>query len=307
MNIRFLETAIRLAELRNFRATAERLNITAAAISNRIAAMEQELGFKLFERDSREVSTTRQGAIFVDEARDIVARYTALIERLDPSQAVRGSVRLGLPPSMAIALLPRISATLKAQFPDIRFTVVTDAGAVLRRKLEAGELDIAFVVTPSDAGMFRVVDLCTLGMAWVASPDLLRHDLGEVLTPEDLAGYPIISYEAGSLNDVRLVDYFAGHGAEEPVLHRSNSLATTVGMAVAGIGITVLPPVTVQRELAEGSLCLLTVTPVFPPTSYAALYLPTAGTRLAQLVAAVAVDAAAAFCRGFDDALARRP
>jgi DNA-binding transcriptional LysR family regulator len=55
MNIRFLETAIWLAELRNFRITAERMNMTPAAISNRITAMEQELGFKLFDRDARDV------------------------------------------------------------------------------------------------------------------------------------------------------------------------------------------------------------------------------------------------------------
>ncbi|MFX5793235.1 LysR family transcriptional regulator, partial [Acinetobacter baumannii] len=64
MNIRFLETAIWLAQLRTFRATADRLNITSAAISNRIAAMEQELGFKLFERDTREVRLTAEGSTF---------------------------------------------------------------------------------------------------------------------------------------------------------------------------------------------------------------------------------------------------
>ncbi len=63
MNIRFLETVIWLSELRNFRATAARLNMTPAAISNRIGAMEQELGFRLFDRDARDVNLTAEGKL----------------------------------------------------------------------------------------------------------------------------------------------------------------------------------------------------------------------------------------------------
>ena len=63
-------------ELKNFRATAERMNLTPAAISNRIAVMEQELGIRLFERDVREVRLTQEGLLFV-EARAISSRAMA--------------------------------------------------------------------------------------------------------------------------------------------------------------------------------------------------------------------------------------
>ncbi|MBN8943402.1 MAG: LysR family transcriptional regulator [Rhizobiales bacterium] len=305
MNIRFLETAIWLAQLRNFRATADRLNITSAAISNRIAAMEQELGFKLFERDTRDVSLTAEGATFVEGARDIVARYNELVRSLDPTSVIKGSVRIGLPPSMALALLPYIASTLRRQFPNVRFSVLT-LGAGMLRKLETGEIDIALVISPSEAGKLRVVELCTLGMFWVASPSLVQHGEDEVLTPEDIAAYPIISYEAGAYNDLRLLDYISGHGPDEPIVHRSNSLTTTVGMAIAGIGVAVLPPVTIQRELREGSLRVLKVSPTFPSTSYAAVYPEAATSRLPALVASIACDAAAAFCSLYDDSLAYR-
>lgn len=306
MNIRFLETAIWLAQLRNFRATADRLNITSAAISNRIAAMEQELGFKLFERDTRDVRLTPEGGTFVEGARDIVARYNELVRSLDPTSVIKGSVRIGLPPSMALALLPHIASTLRRQFPNVRFSVLTGLGAGLLRKLEAGEIDIAFVISPTEAGKLRVVDLCTLGMFWVASPGLVQHGEDEVLTPEDIAAYPIISYEAGTYNDLRLIDYISGHGPDDLIVHRSNSLTTTVGMAIAGIGIAVLPPVTIQRELREGSLRVLKVSPTFPPTAYSAVYPEAATSRLPALVASIACDAATAFCSLYDDSLAYR-
>ena len=88
MNIRFLETMIWLSELKNFRATAERMNMTPAAISNRIAVMEQELGIRLFERDVREVRLTHEGMLFVEGARDIVARYGGLLTAVRPAATV---------------------------------------------------------------------------------------------------------------------------------------------------------------------------------------------------------------------------
>ena len=62
MNLRFLETFVLLAELRNFRMTAERLYTTQAAVSSRIATLEQEFGVRLFDRGVREVTLTADGA-----------------------------------------------------------------------------------------------------------------------------------------------------------------------------------------------------------------------------------------------------
>ena len=61
MNLRFIETFVLLAELRNFRMTAERLHTTQAAVSS-IASLEQEFGVRLFDRNQREVMLTSDGA-----------------------------------------------------------------------------------------------------------------------------------------------------------------------------------------------------------------------------------------------------
>ena len=61
MNLRFLETFVWLAKLRNFRVTAEKLHTTQAAVSSRIATLEQDFGARLFDRGSREVTLTQDG------------------------------------------------------------------------------------------------------------------------------------------------------------------------------------------------------------------------------------------------------
>ncbi|WP_026872834.1 LysR family transcriptional regulator [Inquilinus limosus] len=304
MNIRFLETAIWLSRLRSFRATAERLNITQAAISSRVAAMEQELGFKLFERDARDVRPTAEGQTFVEGAQEIVARYHELVCSLDPTSAIKGAVRIGLVPSMALTLLPDIAGTLRRQFPNVRFSVTTDASHTILQKLSDREIDVALIIRPDEADGLKILDLCTFGMFWISGPALLPHSADGTLGPEDIAAHAIISYEPGAHNHARLVEYLAGAG--DPVLHYSNSLATTVSMTIAGIGIAVLPPVVIQRELREGILHVLKVHPPFPATRYAAVHLDPPMSRLPGLVASIARDAAAAFCCLYDASLAHQ-
>lgn len=61
VNIKFLETFVWVARLKSFRLTAEKLFTTQASISSRIAALEDEMGVRLFVRDSKGVSLTSEG------------------------------------------------------------------------------------------------------------------------------------------------------------------------------------------------------------------------------------------------------
>jgi DNA-binding transcriptional LysR family regulator len=304
MNIRFLETAICLDELRNFRATADRLNITPAAISNRIAAMEQELGFRLFDRDSRDVRPTAEGSMFVGGARDIVDRYHDLVRSLHPVQEIAGTVRIGFLPSMAQALLPGIIGVLQKEFPNVRFSITTDTSTTMLQKLEAREIDAAICIAPPATAGFRVVDLCSLGMFWIADPRILTHAPDETLTIEDLLSYPIISYAVGTHNHKRLMAYFADTLSEVSIVHHSNSLATTINLVSMGMGVSVLPPVSIQRELRDGSLCVLKVQPTFPPTKYSMIQLDRDDENLGGLVTKIAREVTAGFCGLYDDSLA---
>jgi DNA-binding transcriptional LysR family regulator len=304
MNIRFLETAICLARLRNFRATAAALNITPAAVSNRIAAMEVELGVRLFDRDSRDVRLTAEGLAFIQGASDVVERYQDLVGDLKPRAAVAGSVKIGLLPSMALIMLPGMVAFLREQFPMVRLSIVTDTSSVILQKLRQGELDIAICIAPEDTSDLHVADLCHLGMFWIVDPKILQHDIGTTLRIEDLLAYPIISYEIGTHNHARMRNYFSDLVSDGAVVHYSNSLATTIGMIASGVGISALPPVCIQRELREGTLAVLRVDPAFPPTKYSIIRLEREDRKIVRLADEVARDVAATFCRQYDDSLA---
>ncbi|TRA95274.1 MULTISPECIES: LysR family transcriptional regulator [Rhizobium/Agrobacterium group] len=304
MNIRFLETVVWLAELKNFRVTADRMNITPAAISNRISAIEQELGVRLFDRDTRDVHLTREGKAFVSGARDIIARYNQLVSEIAPPLSTEGTVRIGVLPSMAMTILPRIMEVLRTRFPRIRIYVTTDSSQVILDKLEQREVDIILGFHGTDVSLYRITELCNFGMFWIAKGKFKDADVA--WTRSDLLMHPIISYEAGTRNHRRLIEYLPENSFEDNVIHYSNSLGTTINMVAAGIGISVLPPIVIQNELRTGLLKVLNVQQTFPPTEYFAVYLANSPSRLASLVASIADDAASEFCALYDNALAAK-
>ncbi len=295
MNIRFLQTVVWLAELRSFRVTAERMNITPAAISSRVAALEQELGFRLFERDSRDVRPTLIGARFIEGARDIVQRYDQLLD--DTSQALEpdGDIRIGVLPSMASTLLPSIISTLRERFPRIRVSISTESSPTILHHLEHRELDIILGFPGTDHALYRITPLCRFQMIWVSSKDYPSDD-DPLVRAERLRASPIISYQVGTQNHRRLSDYMLKASFEEAIVHYSNSLATTIGMVSAGIGLSVLPAATIGAEVRAGTLKALEVEQNFPPTDYFAVCLQPPTSRFAPKVAAIAAECAEAFC-----------
>ncbi len=306
MNIRFLETVIWLSELRNFRSTAARLNMTPAAISNRIGAVEQELGFRLFERDARDVKLTAEGSIFVDGAREVVHRYNNILADINPGQILEGTLRIGIVPSLAITILPYILDALKQRHPRIRISVTTASSKAVQQMLEQHELDIIFALMPEASKGVRIVDICTFGMYWIGGKNRPYISNEEIFTPEDLLGHPVISYESGSHNYQQIRNYFSEPRLRDATVHYSNSLSTTINMIAAGIGISVIPPVVIQKELRAGELQVLKTSHPFPPSSYSAAYLESTATGLTTMVSKIAREAGAFICSQFDRSLAYR-
>lgn len=301
MNIRFLETAVNLAELRNFRMTAERMNITPAAISNRIAAIEQELGIRIFERDAREVVVTQDGETFLRGARQIVLAYQHLLAELAPVTPEAGTIRIGVLPSFALTVLPSLVEMIRERLPRVQVSITTDASGTLLRKLDRRELDIILGFPPPDPRNLRVQPLCRFGMVWVAAADY--PGCAGRLGPRDLLHHPIISYETGSPTHQKTVEYLHPF-ADDAILHHSNTLTTTIGMVEGRVGIAVLPPIAIQDQLRDGRLRVLDVAPRFPALEYSLVWPDPSPSPLIRMIAQFARRTLAVFCANFDDSVA---
>lgn len=191
-----LETLVWLARLKSFRAVAEKLNTTQAAISQRVASVENQLGVVLFERRKRQCKLTAEGREIIPYAERILELTGEMLERVANADAFRGVVRLGVVDTIVHVWLTTLLEQLQAQHPHVTVELRVDTSTVLREAVQSGSLDMAFLVGPlADADMSARY-LCTYEFGWVASPALGLE--GRRVPLEEISRRPIITFPRSS-------------------------------------------------------------------------------------------------------------
>ncbi|MBF9232307.1 LysR family transcriptional regulator [Microvirga alba] len=293
MNLRFVETFIWVARLGSFSAAAEKLNTTQAAISNRIATLERDLGIRLFERDVRCVRLTVVGQQAVAKAEELVRVANEFREAVSDPGSLRGSIRIGTIDSIVHAWLPQFIERFRVRYPSVAIDLNTDTSLNIARDVSDRKIDLALIMGPVIAPDLINLDLCTFQCAWLASPKLGFPD--RPLALAEIADQPILAYSKDSQPHHRVQRLLAESGIEDPTIYNSNSLATIMRLAQDGIGITPLPKVIVRDRLASGALIELDVTPAFPPLTFQAVYYDHPDNLISAVAAQMAQDVARTF------------
>jgi len=242
-----LRCFVAAAERLNFRAAAQVVALTPAALSQRIRMLEEQLGAVLFKRTTRSVQLTPAGLALLPRARGCLAEAAACL------QAVRGEgapveltlgTRFELGMSWIVPLLP----TLKAALPQVTLHLFFGSGHEVIERLRAGLIDCA--VTSAEVTDVRLAGarLHEERYAFVAAPRLLQRQ--PLAQPEDAAGHVLLDIDVG----LPLFRYFsAAEGA--PALpqfagYRWLGLGAAVkALVLAGEGVAVLPAYMIEAEL----------------------------------------------------------
>lgn len=232
-----------LARHGHFGRAAETCAITQPAMSMQIKELEANLGVTLFERGAREVRPTGFGEDFVTRARDILRDVDGLqdLARAAGSNLV-GRLRIGVIPTIAPYLLPRIMAALSGTALDIHLRETMTA--TLLAELREGRLDTAIMALPA-------------GEPELAEVALFEEEFVLVRPAKD-AGLPVPNRE--DLREMRLLLLEEGHCFRDQALSFCNlrpnarevmdgsSLSTLVQMVSAGIGVTLIPEMALPVE-----------------------------------------------------------
>ncbi|MGO4571522.1 LysR family transcriptional regulator [Microvirga sp. 2TAF3] len=293
MNLRFVETFLWVARLGSFSAAAEKLNTTQAAISNRIATLERDLGIRLFERDARCVRLTVLGQQAVAKAEELVRVANEFREAVSDPGSLRGSIRIGTIDSIVHAWLPQFIDRFRARYPSVAIDLNTDTSLNIARDVSDRRVDLALIMGPVIAPDLINLDLCTFQCTWLASPMLGFPD--RPLTLAEVANQPILAYSKDSQPHHRVLRQLAEAGIEDPTIYNSNSLATIMRLAQDGIGVTPLPKVIVRDRLASRALVELDVAPAFPPLTFQAVYSDHPDNLISAVAAQMAQDVAHSF------------
>lgn len=304
MNIRFLETALWLAKLKSYKATADKLCLTQAAVSSRIANLEQDLGVCLFVRGADGLEPTSVGSRFLEHAARIVEEHQSLrASMLDPSK-LSGSLRIGITSTLIPTILPGLVDTLRREYPNISISLKTELTEKLLKELEIGRVDLVLGADNEETQeSFENVSLCAFSMTFVASPRL-GLSFQRPARAEDLARYPIIGYPPGTRSQLRIERYFENCGVVPRMIHVSHAVPTNLQLALSGIGIAVVPEAIVQREISCGELIPVQLEQPFVSVNYQAVFVRDQGLTLPKAVATLARNTATDYCESVDSRIA---
>lgn len=292
IELRGIETFYWVATLGGFRAAADKLHTSQPAISQRIAQLEAGLGTRLLDRDTRGVRLTVKGQALLAHAERMLQMKQDMQMVARAQNAFRGRLCIGVAETIVQTWLPALLERVHRSFPDLVLELEVEGTALLRSHLLSRQIDLAFLMGPVTEPNVENLPLCRYPLAWVASPDL---DLGpEPMTLQHLAQWPIITYASSSKPYQAIRAMLLQHGVRSPRMYGSASLAMVVRMTMDGIGTSVIAPVFLHRELADGRLRLLQVdAPELPELAFTATWRQGTDSHMAAAIARLAVQIAA--------------
>ena len=250
LELRHLIALKAIAEEGTFGRAAASLGYTQSAISQQIAMLERIVGQKLIDRPGgpKQVSLTEAGELLLRHAEAIAARLQAAhadLAALDAGDA--GPLRIGTYQSVGARVLPALFREFSGQWPDVEITLQESADdRDLIHLVERGELDLTFVVLPIDPGPYEIVELFRDPYVLVvpAGSPLASRDRAPSL--RELLEHPLISNR--TCRTTQRVEERLRHAGRDPhIAFRSDDNGTVQGLVAAGVGIAIVPRLTVDE------------------------------------------------------------
>lgn len=146
MNLQQLEYILALDEYRHFGRAAEHCNVSQPTLSTMVQKLEDELGSKIFERNRAAITPTTVGRRILDQAA-IILRQTALLSEIvhDETTSLGGSLSMGILPTVAPYLLPRLSPLLSKELPELSISFGEMLTEECVEALQTGQIDMAII------------------------------------------------------------------------------------------------------------------------------------------------------------------
>jgi DNA-binding transcriptional LysR family regulator len=243
---------VRAAETRSFTGAGRRLSVSSSAVGKSISRLEDRLGVRLFHRNTRAITLTPEGELFLESCRRIFSEINKIELEFSQSKAApKGRLKVSLP-DVSTLMMPTLHGFMR-EYPDIQVDAeftdtlvdVIDGGydAVIR----SGE-QIDSRLMSKRLGNYR------LGV--FGSPSyFVRH--GTPSAPDDLKSHACLHHRYPSSGKLQRWPFAkSGHYAdiELPISAAATTIEPLVSLAELGIGIACIPDFAVRRQVAEGSL-----------------------------------------------------
>ena len=237
-----------VAETGSFSRAAERCQIAQPSLSQQVLKLEEDLGAKLFDRLGRSVRLTEAGRVFLPYARSIleqmeVARSSVANKKAD----LRGSVAIGVIPTIAPYLMPRYTAAFAKKYTDAKLRIVEETTPVLIESLRDLSIDIAILALPLRHKDLEFSPLRTEPLFAVLPKDHPQANATTV-SLKDLRGESFVMLRDGHCFRDLSIATCASARITPNIAFESGQFSSLLGLVAAGVGISLVPEMAIDRN-----------------------------------------------------------
>lgn len=238
MDTRFIEAFVAVAELGSIAEAARQLGIPRVTVTQRLRAVESDIGSRLIVRSGRTVRPTVAGARILDRARHMLRQVQDLRSAASETGLPSGPLRLGATPTAMTGIVPNALKSWVTKYPDIEIFIEPGSSTALYGRVLSGKLDAAVLVHP----MTSLPKTCS----WVDLRRepliLLAHKSLKVANPlATLATEPLIRYDRGVVGGKMADAYLRENGISPRVCFELDGIEYIATLVAEKLGVALLP------------------------------------------------------------------
>ena len=250
MDTQNLAAFLHVAESGSFSLAGERLHLTQPAVSKRIAALEEQLDLRLFDRIGRRVSLTEAGRVLLPNARRILQDVERSRRELaDLSGQVHGELLLATSHHVGLHRLPPLLRRFANEFPQVDLQLSFWDSEKAYSQVLQGHVDLAVITLAPEAHPSLIAQtIWQDSLEFVVSP---AHPLARAAAPtlKDLSNFPAILPETTTYTGRIVSELFAQHELTLPLKLATNYLETIKMMVSIDLGWSLLPRTLIDDQL----------------------------------------------------------
>ena len=252
MNLEVLKTFVEVMRQGSFASVARERNVDPSSISRAIAGLEQELGVRLFQRTTRQLSPTEAGIIYCDRIEPLLEEMQRATELVTEAEQPKGTLRITASVSLGIKCIIPLLAEFEASYPELtQELLLTDT----RLDLLTERIDLAIRLGQLQDSSAIAQKLMSVRYSVCASPAYI-HQHDKIEHPQYIAQHNCLLFPLAGYRTRWIFRNELGATFEVPVMGRT-IISNAIGLqtcAIAGMGLALLPHWLTDAEIEAGRL-----------------------------------------------------
>lgn len=253
-----------VAFYKNISRAAEALFISQPAVSKSIKNLETAVDVKLFSRNSKGVTLTTEGAIFyeyIEKALAIIAEGEKTLAELKSKK--QGMITIGVSTTLCKHfLLPHLKPFMN-QYPQIQVKIINNTTFATLKHIDQGIIDVGIVGCPFSLSSYKFIKLATIQDIFVSEPEYLKTI--NITEPNDIfSKCKFMLLESDNITRQYIDQFFIENNIFIKPEIEINTMDFIIEFAKIGLGITVVIKSFIEKELEEGRLIEIPVSPPIP-------------------------------------------